>query len=190
MATLQPIYPSPSEAYWEMVAMHPHQRFELILGEVVPMSSSSPINTVIGVQIARFLANFVDEHQLGYVSGADGGYQVNTDTILLPNVTFIRTTHAVVEGSVFAAAPDLAVGVISKSESRARITQKVGLYLEGGTQRVWLVYPDNEQVVIFEAAADNLIKTATLGIDDILEGGTVLPSFQLPIRRIFAQKPQ
>ena len=77
--------------------------------------------------------------------------------------------------------PELAVEVVSPNDSERKMTRKVVNYLAAGTL-VWLVRPEEKQVEVY--ATGKPVKT--LGINDTLDGGTVLPGFTLKVSEIFA----
>ena len=77
--------------------------------------------------------------------------------------------------------PDLAAEVQSPSNSLRDMRDKADLYLRNGSQLVWLVFPDDKRIEVH--AADGTV--TTLGINDTLTGGDVLPDFTLQLRRIF-----
>jgi len=102
------------------------RRFELLYGIAIEMSSSSKLNMLIANLIAFFITAHVRQHKLGYVSSADGGYKLNEDTILIPDVGFISSERVGdLTGVEFEVAPDLAVEVVSPSESTPRVLDKV-----------------------------------------------------------------
>src|SRR5439155_20989115 len=99
-----------------------HKRFELINGVPVEMPPSSQRNTVLAIRIARLIGNHVDANDLGYVTGADGGYELGPHDTRLPNVGFIAKARAgKLTGVTFPVAPDLAVEVISPSETASMV---------------------------------------------------------------------
>ena len=80
-------------------------------------------------------------------------------------------------------APDLAVEVLSPSDRMADALAKVAMYLQAGTQLVWLVNPTTRKVMVFRSEMD----LVTLGESDTLDGGDVLPGFSVPVAEIFAE---
>src|SRR5680860_278645 len=76
----------------DLIAVPDSYRYELIEGELFDVSPSSFDSSVIAARILAALAAFVDEHDLGYVSGADGGYIIesNPDSVVAPDVAFVR----------------------------------------------------------------------------------------------------
>jgi Uma2 family endonuclease len=78
--------------------------------------------------------------------------------------------------------PDLAVEVLSPSNTPDEIAIKVDNYLRAGTV-VWVVNGDAQRVTVHRPDA----APKTSGIEDTLDGGDVLPGFTLPVRDIFAE---
>jgi Uma2 family endonuclease len=176
------------EEFWE-IAQKPEnegKRLELVKGVIYELAPSSKKNTITAIRFASFLLPFVDEHDLGYVSGADGGFELSDDEVRQPDVAFISKDRAAgLEGTTFPAAPDLAVEVISPSESNRKVLDKVRAYLQAGTKLVWTAYPEDEVVDVSHMSESGSLIIDTFGIDDTLDGGSVLPGFKLPIRKIF-----
>ncbi len=78
--------------------------------------------------------------------------------------------------------PDLAVEVISPNDVVGRVEEKVRMWLEAGTRMVWLVNPKRCTVTVYR-----LLTIQTLTEKDILDGGHVVPGFQMSIAEIFAE---
>ena len=78
-------------------------------------------------------------------------------------------------------APDLAVEVLSKSNTKPEMKRKLGEYFEAGVRLVWMVDPRKRTVRVHTAADQSfLIKEG-----ESLDGGDVLPGFVLPLRELF-----
>ncbi len=175
-----------AEEFWQIVQKSgDKQRLELIDGAIVEMPPSSPENTITAGRILAFVFNFVEERNLGFVSGADGGYTLSPNTVFVPDVAFVSKARVPTIPREFQGAPDLAIEVISPSETPREINDKTARYLTSGTQMVWNVYPQDKIVEVWQSTEDGGMKVHTLTIHDILDGGDVLPGFRLPISRIF-----
>ena len=83
----------------------------------------------------------------------------------------------------WAVVPDLAVEVISRSNSADEAAEKLEEYFRVGVRQVWVVYP--RQMKVYAYASPNELRV--LGQDDELTGGNMLPGFQLALRRLFEQ---
>jgi Uma2 family endonuclease len=80
-------------------------------------------------------------------------------------------------------APDLAVEVVSKGNTRQEMARKLTDYFSAGVRLVWYVYPAACEVQVYEAPDKCVMLTA----QDTLDGGTVLPGFRLSLSTLFAQ---
>lgn len=160
--------------------------YELIDGEIVEMSPSSGKPGVIALRIGRFLQQFVDDANLGFVGGADTGFQLTPKDVLSPDVGFIsKARHPNYPERYFLGAPDLAVEVVSPTDSLKKVQRKARKYLEHGTKLVWIVYPDEETVDVCR-----LTEGGSLLIDEVskygtVEGGDALPGFTLALSEVF-----
>jgi len=164
------------------------ERVELIRGELrrTPLASFERGDTVmsIGAQIAAF----VRQQQLGKTLAAETGFIIarNPDTLLAPDVAFVRSDRLPRSGSRrhFAElAPDLVVEVISPSDSVANVTTMVMLWLDAGVRAVWVAEPSEQTVTTY--APDGTARVLRASAGDVLDGGDVLPGFRLPLADIF-----
>jgi Uma2 family endonuclease len=174
--------------FWEIERLPENvdKRLELIDGVIVEMASSTQQNAVIAGRVIYFFNAFVIPRDLGYVSGPDGGYTVNTGNAYQPDAAFIsKARHAELKGVEFPIAPDLAVEVISPSESSNDVMKKVRRYLQSGTQIVWTIYPEDKTVYVWTPSPDGSPQAQAFEDDDILDGGKVLSGFTLKVSEIF-----
>jgi Uma2 family endonuclease len=79
-------------------------------------------------------------------------------------------------------APDLAVEVIFPDDSHIEVEEKVFDWLEAGTKMVLAVNPRRRSATLYRSQSDITILTGT----DILDGGDIVPGFQLTLQEIFA----
>jgi Uma2 family endonuclease len=169
--TVEDVEQSPPEGEWE-----------LIDGELVPVSPASWRSNTTTHRIGRLVGNYVDDHDLGVVTSAEGGFVLFPDreTLLAPDVGFVRKNRVPPEEEhdrFPRLAPDLAVEVPSPSDRMASALGKVSLYLQAGVEIVWLVDPAKRTIIVF-TGDDNPV---TLGEEDTLDGGNVLPGFSIRV---------
>jgi Uma2 family endonuclease len=180
--------PYTSAEFWDFVNL-PENRgkfFERHRGEVVAVSPSNIFSSGIASRIIAIIDTFIEEKGMGMVTGEQGGYEIGAENVFAPDVAYITEAQlAQAPRSGFAPfAPDLAVEVISPSDSASDVQFKVAAYLSHGTRLVWVVYPDLRMVVVHTASGGR-----TFGVEDTLDGGDVLPGFSLPVKRIFSVLP-
>jgi Uma2 family endonuclease len=159
-----------------------HRDFELIDGELIEMSPAGMLASLVTNLIAHHLTLHVMAGSLGYITSAEGGYMLSEQTIVAPDIGFIARDRMRVFGNdFFPGAPDMAVEVLSKTDSKRKLRQKAELYLASGTQRVWLVFPEERTIEIYTGNEDVI----TIGQDGTLDGGDTLPGLLLPVRDCF-----
>jgi Uma2 family endonuclease len=174
--TVQDLEQSPPEGEWE-----------LIDGELVEVTPASFESSSLGLRIGRIVGNFVDAHDLGMMTGADGGYVLfpSRETLRVPDVGFVRKDRLPprAEFSRFPRlAPDLAIEVLSPSDRMVDALSKVAMFLQAGVRLVWLVDPASKTINVFRPDA----APRTLHVSDILDGEDVLPGFSVPVGEIFS----
>jgi Uma2 family endonuclease len=157
-------------------------RHELVKGELITMSRAGFEHGAITNAIARHLGNFVADHRLGIVLSSDTGFILSRDpdTVRAPDVSFVRRERVVKTRKFFSGAPDVAVEVISPSDTYSDVMTKVGEYLRGGTSMVVIIEPAAQCATVRPPDG-----RAELTIDDTLDGGDVVPGWKLPLRELF-----
>jgi len=169
------------EEFWELTqrSEYANKQLELVNGEAIIMSPSSRRNTKIALAVGALLRAYVLENNLGEVSGADGGYQIDEHTILSPDAGFFAASRLPEEDFVFyPGAPDIAVEVISPSETRPGILKKTRTYLEAGTRVAWNIYPDGQTVDVVTMGEFSQLTADTLTVDNVIDGAPALPGFE------------
>jgi len=157
-----------------------NKRLEYVGGEVSEVVSNS-YSSEIAANVLAEIRMFVKGQKLGRVTGADGGYRVMGERYI-PDAGFIsfarqpQSSHEAYTPNP----PDLAVEVLSPSDDPVEMRIKIVNYLRAGTT-VWLVNPERKHVEIYAPDQAPLM----VGIDGVIDGGTVLPGFRLAVRDIF-----
>lgn len=157
---------------------------ELIDGEIIEKMASNPYSSAVSSQIIILLGSFVKQHDLGHVTGEAGGYRISEHNDFAPDVAFISKARqpSLPRRGFNPIPPDLAVEVISPSDSFSDVFKKVQTYLRYGTRLVWVVDPEEQIVIVYMPAI-----SFTVGIDGELDGGEALPGFKLRVRDIFPE---
>ena len=158
-------------------------RLELIEGKLISMPPAGADHGYLGLEIGAELRNFVKSHKLGKTYGSDAGFRLSEDTVLSPDAAFVcQDRVALVHRRGFAnGAPDLAVEVVSPSNTVPELLRKIRLYFKAGCRTVWVIDRDRSEVQVFEASGAD----RTLRSGDLLECPELLPGFSLPIAELF-----
>jgi Uma2 family endonuclease len=156
--------------------------YELVEGRVVHMSPPGSRHGVLATRIAMLLAQHADAHRLGAVMTCAGAnLAADPDTVREADVAFVRQDRipaAGVPDGFWPGAPDLAVEIRSPGDRPSEVGAKVDDYLARGVRLVWVVDPKQKTVTTQSPRV-------TLGEDDVLDAGDVVPGFSCPVSRIF-----
>ncbi len=158
----------------------------LVRGEVVETMPPGGRHGVIAALLISLLLLWTRTGARGVV-GVESGFVLarKPDTVRAPDVFYVRPSRIPANGvpvAFWEIAPDLAVEVVSPTESAEEIREKVRDYLAAGTSLVWVVYPGTEEVVVH--TPDGLART--LGVDDTLSAPDALPGFSCGVAELFA----
>jgi Uma2 family endonuclease len=162
-------------------------RYELVEGELRRMSPAGDEHGRVGMELAIPLGFHVKKNNLGKLYLAETGFLVKTkpDTVRAPDIAFVRMERFQKTPRVKSyreGAPDLAVEVVSPSDTVNEVDQKVTEWLEAGASMVWIINPKPKTITIYRSLTDII----TLTEKDTLDGGEVVPGFQIPVAEIFA----
>lgn len=79
--------------------------------------------------------------------------------------------------------PNLAVEVVSPTDAAEDLDENISEYFHAGVQLVWVVYPQQSKIYVYQSPT----QISVLGKNEMLEGGTVLPGFRLPLAELFSE---
>jgi Uma2 family endonuclease len=162
------------------------ERYEVIDGIRVEREPMGAFETVLASWLCYLLNSFAAGKKLGlavhetlFVLHASRNLQRRPDVAF---VSYIRWPTAVVaRESAWNVVPDLAIEIVSPTNLAEEIDAKVTDYFQSGVRLVWVFYPDTGRVYVYQSPTQVSILERT----DTLDGGEVLPGFQLPIVRLY-----
>lgn len=141
--------------------------------------------SAIAILIARFLGNYVQPRRLGTILGSDAMLRLVPGLMRAPDVSFIargRIKRYRRGGERYPSiGPDLAVEVISKSNTRAEINRKLNEYFAAGTRLAWVVDSKMETVRVHRSPRKFTLRRA----GDLLDGGDVIPGLAIAVKDLF-----
>src|SRR5688572_26184421 len=117
-------------------------RYELVRGRLVRVDPAGSKSSIVTRRIGTVIDVFIMRDELGICGAADWGFKLasDPDIVRAPDVAFVRAEHIPPGGipaGFWPGAPDLAVEVISPSDSMVDLLEKVQEYLAAGTRLVW-----------------------------------------------------
>jgi Uma2 family endonuclease len=178
-----------TDEFEEFIALpeNSDRRFELIYGEIVEKMPTEEHGFVAGNIVWR-LNNFVKPRKLGRLL-IEVRHALKKDRLndRIPDISFTSTERAgeIVKQGPVLRMPELAIEIQSPDDSQREMREKAAYYLQHGSRLVWLIYTDKPGVDECTLGADGEMLIKQYGMDDILDGGEVLPGFTLPVRDIF-----
>jgi Uma2 family endonuclease len=166
-------------------AEHPDYQMELVGGEIIVMSPSGLESDEVVAAIVTQLSNWVRPRKLGRVTASSGGFRLPNAArdVRAPDVSFIlaerlpRTTEDYAE-----LVPDLMFEVKSKTDTLAKLRQKIQQFLELGTKVGVLVDPRTRTMEVNRLNEDKVV----LRDGDVLEVPELLPGWELPVVEVWA----
>jgi Uma2 family endonuclease len=160
-------------------------RRELVRGEVIETMPPGGQHGAIAVILAMLLRLWTKQAAGGYV-GVEAGYTLahDPDTVRDPDVSYVRAERIPATGvpeGFWRLAPDLAVEVVSPSETAEEVHEKVRDFLHAGTPLVWTIYPRTREVIVH--TPDGVART--YGADAMLTFAEILPGFTCSVAELF-----
>src|ERR1041385_5552211 len=140
---------APTKEIWtddELMALDSKdgRKHELWHGRIVTMSPAGAGHGDIIVRLTAAVATHVYEHRLGLVYDGQTGFRLSVDFCFCPDLSFVSHERAKlilpVKEKLFHGAPDLAVEVLSPSDSITKTEEKLSLYLSHGSRLGWAVF--------------------------------------------------
>jgi Uma2 family endonuclease len=164
----------------------PDGKAELVRGEVRVTPPPGAPHGVAAVNLLFALETHVRANGFGRVFGDSFGYELIRlpHTVRVPDVSFVGAGRLPKEGigpGLLKLAPDLAIEVLSPSESASALEEKLDDYAFAGTPLVWVVDPKRRTVMIVATNAP----VRWLREGDMLDGGEVIPGFACAVAEIF-----
>jgi Uma2 family endonuclease len=162
---------------------------ELIRGEVISVPPAGMDHSEVEGEAFVILRTYVKANGLGTVWGGDAGFILERDpfTVRSPDISFLAKSRF--EGRPFPkgfcpGAPELAVEIISPSNSLPALEAKARMYLRAGGKAVWIMDPTTTTVRVYRPEAEPKLFQA--GED--LDAEPAIPGFRCPVWKLFGRE--
>lgn len=159
---------------------------ELVRGEVVAVTAPGWEHGEIQLNIGSLLKQFLKQNPIGRVATESGTItERGPDTVRGPDVSYYSKDRLPLDQRVVKyhdQPPDLCVEVVSPSNTKRQLREKIREYFFAGVRMVWVVDPEDRSVTVLRAPDEGraLYEAATL------DGGDVLPGFSCKVADLFA----
>lgn len=168
----------------EQISLADEPLFEIIDGqrvELIPMGA-------LESRLASYLAAFINIFALETIGLAcvETLFDLRIGRNRRPDVSFLRYDRwprltPVPVGEAWNVIPNLAAEVISPSNTQQEVIDKLVDYFRAGVSLVWVIHPLHGQVYVYTSIKG----VRVLDLSDTLDGGSVIPGFQLPLAILF-----
>jgi Uma2 family endonuclease len=155
---------------------------ELIDGTLVEKTMGA-FEGRLGMLVAYYIESFLETNDLGMTFGAHSPFRVLPRQVRLPDVSFVPWSklpnRKIPRDPIAPLIPDLAVEVLSVSNTRREMQRKRKDYFAAGVKRVWQIDPDTQTAKIYTAPEQFM----EIDINGALDGADVLMGFTLPLKK-------
>ncbi len=165
---------------------HEDRLYELVDGVLVEKVMGVP-ESHIAAEIIFHLRSFMAERDLGFIAGEAATLRLMPGLVRIPDACFVSwdrlAERTVPAEPIPDLAPDLAVEVLSESNTQQEMERKLKDYFFSGVQLVWYIDIKKRTAEVYTSPDQGV----TLTEGQALDGGAVLPGFRLPLRELFAR---
>jgi Uma2 family endonuclease len=158
--------------------------FEVIDGQRVELSPMGASES----WLASYLTTVINAYAMKHIGRAtcETLFDLLIGRQRRPDVAFVRYDRwpwrqPIPPGDAWRVVPNLAVEIVSPSNTQREVLDKLADYFRAGVQFAWIVYPEHAQVYVYKSLKD----VRVLDADDTLDGGDVIPGFTLALADLF-----
>jgi Uma2 family endonuclease len=178
-------YPGTEE---DVIEIHAKEKklcelFDDLLVEKPMGAAESQIAMILG----SLILNFLRDHELGTVYGEGGMMRLTPTLVLIPDVAFVSWDQFPGGKSTLepipSIHPDIAVEVLSRSNTPKEMKKKRREYFDNGTRLVWIVDPVSRTVNVYTSEKPDV--PTVLTETDVVSGDPVLQGFSFPVAKLF-----
>jgi Uma2 family endonuclease len=161
--------------------------YEVVDDQVVGLAPMGAYEVRLATLLTARIETFAQQHQLGRtVQEMLFDLTVATGRKRRPDVAFVSFDRwllhrRIPRAEAWEVVPNLTVEMVSRTDSADSIVDKIAEYFHAGVECVWVVFPSQEQVYVYDSPTSVRILTRT----DELSGEPILPHFLLPLVELF-----
>ncbi|MEG4283886.1 Uma2 family endonuclease [Microcoleus sp. A006_D1] len=188
--TENPVETPPDQKIWtdaEFMALNRDgHRYEIVNGELIDMGNSGAKHGYVCSILMILLGGYVHIQKLGAMFDSSTAFKMKSGNKRSPDVSFMAKQRLQgldeLPDGYLEGAPDLAVEILSPSNTVEEIHNKLVEYFENGARLVWVIHPKEQYVLVYRSAQspDRLLKSA-----DSLDGEDIVPDFTLAVAELF-----
>ncbi len=161
-------------------------RYEIVNGELIDMGNSGAKHGYVCSVLMILLGGYVHIQKLGAMFDSSTAFKMKSGNKRSPDVSFMAKERLQgldeLPDGFLEGAPDLAVEILSPSNTVEEIHNKLVEYFDNGSRLVWVINPKEKYVLVYRSSEepDRLLKSI-----DSLDGEEIVPGFSLAIAELF-----
>jgi len=163
------------------------RKYELIEG-VIKVTPAGMYHERISLKLGALIWVYLDSNPIGEAYGSSVGFNLPSGDLLSPDASFVsfaRLPGGKVPEGFGKLSPDLAVEIVSPSDSMVDVEEKAELYLSNGTRMVWVISPRSRRATIYRPNE----RVQVMEDQDMLDGRDVLPGFAVKLADVLGEPP-
>ena len=157
---------------------------ELVDGTLVEKTMGW-LESRVAMFLAYLLESYLQRNDLGVITGEAGTIRLLPNQVRMPDLAFYNwdrfTDRRLPKEPLPAIAPDLAIEILSKSNTPGEMRRKLAEYFAAGTTLVWIIDPELRVARAYRSPE----QFTALSVDGSLDGETVLPGFSIKLDELF-----
>ena len=166
----------------EFMALPPEEaaHYELVEGELTEVASGTPEHNIARDELLMEVGLYLRQHPLGVII-AEQECRTTEGTVRRPDLSFFsrsRWEQIDRRTTPVPAAPDIAIEVLSPSESAIAVNRKVVEYFASGSREVWVLDLENQELHQRTLSGGRILRPGDMLTCDLL------PEFELPVTAI------
>lgn len=167
------------------LAVNTDVKYELWNGKIIAMPPAGLKHGVVITRLTAYLGIYVLQHKLGELADGQSGFRLSVEDCFEPDIAFISRERLKLlqpmSEKIFHGLPDLAVEVLSPSDSITKTERKMLLYLTYGSRLGWMVDSKNKTARVYRPGQSFEL----LRGDRMLTGNSIVPGFRLSLAKLF-----
>jgi Uma2 family endonuclease len=165
------------------------QRYSIVDGELVVDAAPTPSDQALLLELLLKLSPFVRECHLGKIFIAPLDIVIWREPLRTrqPDLMFIsHWRRSVIGQQVIEGGPDLVIEILSSSNTRRAVEEKLIDYQVVGVREAWIVAPQGRTVEVLQLSPERIERSGLYGLGDTIVS-QVLPDLRLTVAEIFPE---
>jgi Uma2 family endonuclease len=160
---------------------------EVVNGELVMSPKNNWQHGDICAELLMMMRAHAKANKLGAVFDSSPGFWMENRNCRAPDISFVSKERLRglkrKEPRFFPGAPDLAVEILSPSNTRREVDEGLRDFFSSGTRLAWIIDPERELVEICRSPTQRRL----LAPQGTLDGEDVLPGFRFELAELFKE---